>query len=362
MTRPVLARIDLQALQHNFSLARQAAAGSSLMAVIKANAYGHGAVPVARALPQADAFALASVEEAVQLRDAGIAVPLVLLEGMFAADEQKAVIEYDLQVVVHCQEQVDWLERNPATGPLHLWLKVDTGMHRLGISPPNYPEVHRRLSALIAARGGSLRLMSHLACADEPQHPANDSQLAVFRELDAGTLERSLANSAALLSRPDMRFDWVRPGIMLYGASPFDPAADRPTGLRPVMNLESQLIAVYVRNKGDSIGYGQSWSCPRDMPVGVAAAGYGDGYPRHAPAGTPVLVNGRVAPLVGRVSMDMICVDLGGQPGARVGDPVRLWGAGLPVEAVAARADTISYELLCNVSPRVPREYVNGQV
>jgi alanine racemase len=361
MTRPVRARIDLQALQHNFSLARQAAANSRILAVIKANAYGHGAVPVARALQQADAFALANVEEAVQLRDAGIATPLVLLEGVFEAGELEAVVAHDLQVVVHSLEQVNWLEQATAA-PLHLWLKVDTGMHRLGISPLQFHEVHRRLSALIAARGGSLRLMSHLACADEPQHPANDSQLAVFRTLDAGALERSLANSAALLSRPDMRFDWVRPGIMLFGASPFEPAVDQPTSLRPVMTLESQLLAVYARKKGDRIGYGHSWTCPCDMPVGIAAAGYGDGYPRHAPTGAPVLVNDKVAPLVGRVSMDMICVDLRDQPEARIGDTVQLWGTSLPVEAVAARADTISYELLCNVSPRVPREYFNGPI
>jgi alanine racemase len=203
--------------------------------------------------------------------------------------------------------------------------------------------------------------MSHLACADVPGHPANDRQLAAFRTLDAGGLERSLANSAALLSRQDMRFDWVRPGIMLYGASPFDSTVEWHTALRPVMSLESQLIAVYARRKGDSIGYGQTWSCPHDMPVGIVAAGYGDGYPRHAPAGTPVLVNGRIAPVIGRVSMDMLCVDLSEQAGARAGDPVRLWGERLPVESVAASAGTISYEVLCNVSPRVPREYTDGE-
>jgi alanine racemase len=361
MTRPVRARIDLKALQHNFSLARQAVGASKILAVIKANAYGHGAIPVARALPGADAFALASVEEAVQLREAGITTPLVLLEGVFAADELDAVAAHDLQVVVHSPEQVEWLERAPAAMPLHLWLKVDTGMHRLGFAPAQLLEYRRRLSSLVAARGGSLRLMSHLACADAPKHPANDRQLAAFRTLDADGLERSLANSAAMLSRQDMHFDWVRPGIMLYGASPFDPAAARQTVLQPVMSLESRLIAVYARRKGDSIGYGHTWTCPRDMPVGVAAAGYGDGYPRHAPAGTPVLVNGCIAPLIGRVSMDMVCVDLSEQPGARAGDPVRLWGEGLPVESVAESAGTISYEVLCNVSPRVPREYTDGE-
>ena len=360
MTRPVRARIDLRALQHNFTLATRAAAGSRVLAVIKANAYGHGAVAVARALPDADAFALASVEEAVQLREAGVSTPLVLLEGVFSADELETVAAHGLQVVVHSREQVAWLEQ-AASAPLHIWLKVDTGMHRLGVEPAEFPDLRRRLSALVAARGGSLRLMSHLACADEPRHPANDSQLSAFRALDAGGLECSLANSAALLSRPDMRFDWVRPGIMLYGATPFEPSAGEQTQLQPVMNLETQLIAVYARRKGDSIGYGLTWTCPRDMVLGVAAAGYGDGYPRHAPVGTPVLVNGRVAPLVGRVSMDMVCVDLSEQPDARIGAPVRLWGEGVPVEALAERAGTISYELLCNVSPRVPREYLDGE-
>ncbi len=361
MTRPIRARIDLQALQHNFRLVREAAPGARVLAVVKANAYGHGAVAVARALRAADAFALASVEEAVQLREAGITAPLVLLEGVFGVEELRAVAAHDLQMVVHSLEQLDWLEQSDPATPLHLWLKVDTGMHRLGVTTRQYHEVRRRLSRLIAARGGSLRLMSHLACADAPRHPANDSQLAAFLTLDAVGLERSLANSAALLSRPDMCFDWVRPGIMLYGASPFDPAAERRPGLRAVMRLESRLIAVRACRKGEGVGYGHTWTCPSDLPVGVVAAGYGDGYPRHAAPGTPVLVNGTAVPLIGRVSMDMLCVDLRALPEARAGDPVELWGACLPVEALAARAATLSYELLCNVSARVPREYLNGE-
>ncbi len=360
MTRPVRARIDLQALQHNFQLARQTAPNSQVMAVIKANAYGHGAVPVARALHAADAFALASVEEAAQLREAGISQPLVLLEGVFDTGDLEAISRHGLQAVVHSAEQVDWLEQAHITAPVHLWLKVDTGMHRLGVSLDRADAERRRLSALVQRCGGSLRLMSHLACADEPQHSANNAQLAAFCSLEAAGLERSLANSAALLSRPDTHFEWVRPGIMLYGASPFDVAADRAPNLRPVMTLESQLIAVNARGTGDGIGYGQCWICPEAMPVGVAAVGYADGYPRHAPSGTPVLVNGKVVPLIGRVSMDMICVDLRSQPEARTGDPVQLWGTGLPVEAVAARAGTISYELLCNVSQRVPRAYIDA--
>lgn len=360
MTRPVRARIDLEALRHNFQVARRAAPDSRLMAVIKADAYGHGAVPVAQALPDADAFAVAGADEAVPLRTAGVAQPLLLLGGVFDTDDLAAAARHDLQMVVHSLEQVERLEQAATTAPLHLWLKVDTGMHRLGVPPDAVDTVRGRLEALVGRRGGSLRLMSHLARADEPQHPANDAQLATFASLPAACLERSLASSAAILSRPDMHFDWIRPGIMLYGASPFAPDEACAAVLRPVMSLESRLMAVSRHNKGDSIGYGQSWTCPQAMPVGVVACGYADGYPRHAPSGMPVLVNGKVAPLIGRVSMDMICVDLRGQPEARAGDPVQLWGTCLPVEAVAARAGTISYELLCNVSRRVPREYLHG--
>jgi len=360
MTRPVRARIDLKALQYNFDQARRAAPHSQLMAVIKANAYGHGAVMVARALKSADAFAVASIEEALQLREAGVAQPLLLLEGVFTAGELEAAVNHDLQLVVHSLQQIDWLEQARLPAPLQLWLKVDTGMHRLGLLPAQALEAYECLATLVRARGGCLHLMSHLACADVPSHPLNDEQLAAFEALPIRGVPRSLANSAALLSRSDMQFDWVRPGIMLYGASPFDPGSGRNTDLQAVMNLESQLIAVYQRRKGECIGYGQDWTCPQAMPVGVVAAGYGDGYPRHAPNGMPVLVNGKIAPLAGRVSMDMMCVDLRDQPNAQAGDPVQLWGKQLPVETVAAQAGTLSYELLCNVNPRVPREYLNG--
>jgi len=209
-----------------------------------------------------------------------------------------------------------------------------------------------------------LRWLSHLACADETDHPANSTQLARFTEvthfsetLQGTGAERSLANSAALLTRPDMHFEWVRPGIMLYGASPMAPEHALEAELQPVMTLESRLIAVHQRAKGETIGYGQDWTCPQDMPVGVVAIGYGDGYPRHAPSGTPMLINGKTVTLAGRVSMDMICVDLRDQPEAKAGDVVTLWGAGIPVEKVAQHAGTISYELLCGVTSRVPRFY-----
>ena len=305
-------------------------------------------------------FAVASIDEAVLLREADVQRPLLLLQGVFSADELEAAANYDLQVAVHVREQIDWLEQSRINAPLHVWLKVDTGMHRLGVPADYVATALDRLQELVARRGGSIRLMSHLACADIPDHPANDAQLAVFRTLPERGFERSLANSAALLTRSDMCFDWVRPGIMLYGASPFDVGVENPANLRAAMNFESELIAVHARKQGESIGYGQTWKCPVDMPVGVVAAGYGDGYPRHAPAGMPVLVNGKIVPLIGRVSMDTLYVDLRNQPEAVAGGSVQLWGSCLPAEAVAARAGTISYELFCNVSPRVPREYVNG--
>lgn len=367
MTRPLRARIDLQALAHNFSVARSAAPNSRVIAVIKANAYGHGAVPVSRALPTADAFAVASVEEGMQLREAGIRQDIVLLEGVFDPAELELAATHELQLVIHTPEQVRWLEAFRSDVSVCLWVKLNTGMNRLGFSPRDALPVWQRLQRLSCVDSASLRWMSHLACADEYRHPATGRQLHNFVETlqladsrQGGRAERSLANSAALLTRPDTHFDWVRPGIMLYGASPMVPGYDVAFDLRPVMTLESCLIAVHRLHKGDAIGYGQTWTCPEAMPVGVVAIGYGDGYPRHAPSGTPVLVNGDTAPLVGRVSMDMLCVDLRGQPQAKCGDPVVLWGEGLPVEDIAEQAGTISYELLCGVSARVPRFFQPG--
>ena len=367
MTRPSRALIDLPALAHNFSVARRAAPNSRVMAVVKANAYGHGAVPVSRALAGADAFAVASVEEAMQLREAGIRQDIVLLEGVFEPAELELAVSHEFQVVIHSPQQMRWLEASRCAASVCLWLKLNTGMNRLGFSPRDALPVWQRLQRLSCVQSAALRWMSHLACADEYHNPATSAQLNRFVEtlqfadsMQGVRAERSLANSAALLTRPDTHFDWVRPGIMLYGASPMAPGYEARFDLRPVMTLESRLIAVHELRKGDAIGYGQSWTCPEHMPVGVVAIGYGDGYPRHAPSGTPVLVNGNKVPLVGRVSMDMLCVDLRDQPQAKCGDPVILWGEGLPVERIAEQAGTISYELLCGVSARVPRCYHSG--
>ena len=356
MSHAVEARIDLTALGYNVRKVRELAPGRKIMAVIKANAYGHGMVRVAGALEGVDALAVARVDEAVMLRDAGIDRPIVLLAGFFDTAELDAVIAYGLHVVVHHEYQLCLLEQAHVKQPLPVWLKVDTGMHRLGIAESRVDDCWRRLQACPAV--GAVGLMTHLASADELDSDQTPQQLARFaqatRNLDA---PRSIANSAAVMKWPASLGDWVRPGVMLYGASPFCDSVGEREGLKPVMTLSSRLIAVNRFHRGDPIGYGATWVCPEDMPVGVVACGYGDGYPRHAGSGTSVLIRGQQVPLVGRVSMDTLCVDLRGCPQAGIGDSVTLWGRGLPVETVARRASTIAYELLCGVTGRVK---VNG--
>ena len=356
MTRPACARIKLRHLQHNFRRVQESAPASRVMAVIKANAYGHGLVRVAQALDAADAFGVVGLEEAVTLREAGCDQRIVLLEGLFSADDIALINAYRLDIVIHHRSQLEMLEQGALAQPLDIWLKIDTGMHRLGFAPADVGAVAERLRAL--PQVASLRLMTHFASADEPDSAATTEQTGRFAEAVQGiTAEHSLANSAAVLAWPNTHADWVRPGIMLYGGSPFAGQDAQSLGLLPVMTLRTELISVNARRKGDAIGYGGSWRCPADMNIGVAAIGYGDGYPRHAPGGMPVLVNGKRAALAGRVSMDMICIDLGAQPAARVGDEVVLWGDGLPIDEVAGLAGTLSYELLCGISARVCYEY-----
>ena len=362
--RAARAVIDLQALAHNLQHARAAAPQQQVLAVIKADGYGHGIVPVAEALADADGFGVACLDEAMQLREAGIRKPILLLEGFFHADELAAIGAHGLHIVVHQQFQLRTLEAAAGKAwpyaPLSAWLKVDTGMHRLGFEVEEAPSAWSRLCAcpLIAQPP---KLMTHLANADDLDDQSTRRQLQTFAGLlpDART-ERSIANSAGILGWPATLGDVVRPGIMLFGASPFPGEAAERRGLRPAMTFSTELFAIRQCKRGDAVGYGGAWVCPEDMAIGVAAVGYGDGYPRHAAPGTPVLVNGRRVPLVGRVSMDMITVDLRAYPEAALGDPVVLWGEGLPAEEVAEAAATISYELFCGVTARVRREYVNG--
>ena len=353
MTRPIRATLDLSALRGNFAVARQHAGEARLWAVIKANAYGHGLMRAAEALDDlADGYALLDLDDAVALREAGYRQPILLLEGFFEADELPLLAEYGLTPVVHALEQIEMLTGAALPTRLPVYLKINTGMNRLGLSLESF---HAALTALETLPSvASVTLMTHFADADLER--GIGWQMARFVESAQGCRHPvSLANSAALLRFPEVRRGWARPGIMLYGSSPFpqDETAEQ-LGLRPVMTLSSELIAVHDLQKGDRVGYGGVFSAEGPIRIGIVACGYADGYPRHAPTGTPILVEGRRTRTVGRVSMDMIMVDLTGIPAAGIGSPVVLWGEGLPVDDVAAAAGTVSYELLCALAQRVP--------
>ncbi|MGE5624795.1 MAG: alanine racemase [Bacillota bacterium] len=353
MSRATGAVIDLGALRHNLKRVRELAPHSRVMAVVKANAYGHGLALAAQALAGADAFAVASLEEAQVVRRAGLTHPIVLLEGVFGGEELEEVARWDCELVVHDVYQLELIEASALRAELGVWLKVDSGMNRLGFPLEAVEDAWSRLNRAKAVRA-PVRLMTHLASADETANPKTLAQLSAFNAATAGlNAERSIANSAGILAWPQSHADWVRPGSMLYGASPFPTRCGADDGLKPAMTMETALIAVKALKKGESVGYGGAFVAPEDMSLGIAAIGYGDGYPRHAPTGTPVLVKGRRAPLVGRVAMDMIALDLRGMPEARVGDPVVAWGPELPVEEVARAAGTIPLELLCGVTQRV---------
>lgn len=358
MTRPSCARIDLAALRHNYRLARQLHGGRAL-AVLKADAYGHGALRCAGALADiADGFAVAFFDEARVLREAGIAQPILVLEGCFDAQELRAARALGLWVVVHQASQLAHVECLPEPGaPLQVWLKVDSGMGRAGFAPAQVQEIHRRLWA--CGPVADIVLMTHFACADEPDRAVTARQLAAFDAAVAGLPgAQSLANSAGTLAWPQVRRDWARPGIVLYGADPM-PVATQP--LRPVMTLRSQVFAERRLCAGEALGYGAAFVADRDTRVGLVAIGYADGYPRRAPTGTPVAIDGQISRIVGRVSMDMLTVDLTDLPAAGIGSTVELWGAQVDVNAVAQAAGTIAYELLCNVK-RVPREYLHEEL
>jgi alanine racemase len=360
--RTARAVIDLNALRHNFHEVRHYAPQSRILCVIKANAYGHGMVEVARALPQADGFAVACLDEALELRRRGIKQALTVFQGFQTAEELQLCRQHGLWPVVHHRSQLDILATGGGGIPLDVWLKVATGINRLGFRPEEARGIWQQLQHTAGLR--QIRLMTHMARADEGRgDSANPDpttlQLRLFDEVTAGLdAERSLANSAALIGWPEAQREWVRPGIMLYGASPFLPGCGPSLNLKPVMTLQSRLIAINARKRGEPVGYGGMWICPADMAVGVVAIGYGDGYPRHIDADTPVLLNGKQLPIVGRVSMDLLTVDLS-KTNAAVGDEVTLWGEGLPVDIIAGHADTIAYELVCNVYGRVHYEYRN---
>lgn len=349
--RPIQARISIGAMAHNLRVARAHAGEAQVFAVVKANAYGHGLSRARRALAAADGFAVLTLEEAANLRLMGVEQPILLLEGMFGADEIATCAELDLWPVLHHAGQLDWLAQQPPARPIRVFLKFDSGMHRLGFPLADHGAVVARVRSLPGVAG--VTLMTHFAQAGETA--GVDWQLQPFlRELAGYGLPWSSANSAALLHHPASCGAWVRPGIMLYGASPFADVTAEKLGLRPAMTLQSEIISVQTVQPGEGVGYGQLFRAERTMRIGVVACGYADGYPRHAPTGTPVRVDGRPSQTLGRVSMDMLCVDLSECADAGVGTPVVLWGEGVPVDAVAAAAGTSSYELLCALAARVP--------
>lgn len=347
--RPITATIDLSALGHNLGVARRHAPQSRVFAVVKANAYGHGLLRAARAMSAADGFAVVEPDAAVRLRETGFRQRILLLEGFFEPREIPMLVEHGIATAVHSPDQVRMLETLPAGSGLEVFLKVNTGMNRLGLEPAQFAAALERLESHPGI--GTITLMTHFATADEPRGIAE--ALEAFEGAARGAKHaRSLANSAAVLRFPESHGDWIRPGIMLYGCSPFPEGAGAALDLKPAMTLASELISVRDIARGESVGYGAAYTAERRERIGVVACGYADGYPRHAPTGTPVRVGDRLTRTLGRVSMDMLCVDLTGVE-ARVGTPVVLWGDGNPVESVAAAAGTVGYELLCALAPRV---------
>lgn len=353
MARPTSATIHTDALRHNLGQVRARAPDSRVMAVVKADGYGHGLERVARALGGADAFGVAALSDAERLRAAGLSQPIVLLSGFDEPDDLARLRGLGVETVVHHAGQIEMLEQAAPGEPIRCWLKLDTGMHRLGFAPEAVRDAHARLSVLPGVADGIV-LMNHFASSDEFERPQTREQLRVFAEATAGLPgARSLANSAAVLGWPDAHAEWVRPGGALYGISVVEGTTGADFNLRPAMTLSTRLIAVNRIRKGERIGYAATWECPEDMWVGVAAIGYGDGYPRAAPAGTPVLVGERRTQVIGRVSMDLMTIDLRGIDEAKVGDPVTLWGPELPVETIAEAVGTIGYELTCSITRRV---------
>ena len=356
MYRKTEALIDLEAIRANHALACELAPKSKTVAVIKADAYGHGMLRVAEALQDVvPAFAVAFLDEALKLRKAGISTPILVLEGVNSTDAIETAVANSLSLVVHSEEQVSLMQQARLSKPVSIWLKVDTGMHRLGLPPEQLGTVLERLRD----RACDISVIcTHLASADDLTSEVTQQQLEIFETCTSGLgLPLSIANSAGILAWPESHADWNRPGYMLYGDSPMASDIETARGLQPAMTFRSEIIAIREIAVGEAVGYGGRWTATRPSKIGTIACGYADGYPRHAPNGTPTLVNGHVAPLAGTVSMDMITIDVTEHENAAVGDSVELWGRDVAVSDVAKRSGTIGYELLTGVTSRVPRKY-----
>lgn len=351
MSREVCMKINSDALQHNFNCVRKLAPNSRVIAMVKANAYGHGLETVVNILGETDAFGVASLSEARAIRRTGVKKPIVIMAGFFSAIELEEISRFHSDSVIHLFDQIDILQQVKLPTPVNVWIKINTGMNRLGISPDKIVQAYELLHQ--SQNVQSVKFMTHFSDADSPALPKTNEQISLFnqtvKELKG---EKSLANSAGILGFPESHADWVRPGLMLYGVSPVSGTTAADFDLKPVMTLSAKIMSIRQQKKGDQIGYGSTFICPEAMPVGIIAMGYGDGYPWHASNKALVLVKGQKCPLAGRVSMDMLAVDLRNCPGAKIGDKVTLWGEGLPVEHIAANAGTISYELLCSTRRR----------
>lgn len=354
--RPIQATVSHSALAHNLNVVKQLAPRSKVMAVVKANGYGHGLFNVAHGLNAADGFAVLGLNEAIDLREAGFTQTILLLEGVFDARELNIAASYLVDIVVHHAQQVIMLEQASLIAPMHVHLKMNTGMNRLGFMPSAYAKAYESLAA--SHNVSDITMMTHFATADEVL--GVEKPLAMFHAATSSWRNaKSVANSASILRYPETHLDWVRPGIMLYGASPIGGTPVEYFNLKPVMQFTSQLIAVQTLAVGESVGYGQRYTATKPTRVGIVACGYADGYPRHAPNGTPIAVNGKLTQTLGRVSMDMLFCDITDIPEAEIGSTVELWGNTVHVDAVAEASGTVGYELLCAVAPRVPMKVVD---
>jgi len=352
--------IDLNILRNNFDIIKKMAPHSKVLAMVKRNAYGHGAIKVAKTLEsKADAFGVACLAEAINLFDAGIKKPIMLLKGFLDEEELLIVDKCKFETVIHNEEQLNLIEKTKLTNPLHVWLKIDSGMHRLGFQRSLAEKAYQRLIGNKQVVK-PFKLMTHMSDADCPERPKTANQLAEFFRITTNFQgEKSIANSATIITHKDAHADWIRPGITMYGCSPFADKTVLEYGLEPVMTLESSLITIQNLAPGETVGYGSTWTAPEQMLAGIVNTGYGDGYPRISVTPPEVMINNKTAKLIGRVAMDMMNIDLRTVPNAKVGDRVILWGKDFPIENVAPHLGTVSYELFCQLTARIVYKYIN---